>query len=75
MSVLTARSAPAGYVGPPPPAGEPLSAEALTRQIEAEVESLAVILGVGEGDPLDAPLVSIEVACMRIRDLAARVGL
>jgi hypothetical protein len=41
----------------------------LTRQIEAEVQSLAEILGIGEGDPLDAPLVTIELACMRIREL------
>jgi hypothetical protein len=46
----------------------------LTRQIEAEVQSLAVILGVGEGEPLDAPLCTIELACLRIRQLA-RMGL
>jgi hypothetical protein len=41
----------------------------LTRLIEREVQSLAAILGVGENDPLDAPLCTIELACERIRGL------
>jgi hypothetical protein len=41
----------------------------LTRLIEREVASLAVLLGVGEDDPLDAPLCTIELACARIRGL------
>jgi hypothetical protein len=71
LSVLTATSAAAGIVGRagPAPAEDRPPVDALTRQIEAEVQSLAVILNVAEGDPLDAPLVTIELACLRIRDL------
>jgi hypothetical protein len=73
-SVLTASSAPAGIVGPANSHAQGIGIAQLTRVIEGEVQSLATILGVGEGEPLDAPLVTIELACERIRQLGPRAG-
>jgi hypothetical protein len=72
---LTASSRAAAIVGPANFVAPGNGIDELTRQIEAEVQSLAAILGVGEGEPLDAPLVTIELACERIRELGARAGL
>jgi hypothetical protein len=72
---LTASSQAAGIVGPANSLHQVEGIAELTRVIEGEVQSLAAILGVGEGEPLDAPLVTIELACERIRELGARAGL